>query len=766
MTVSDHIGQPASGQPTTAGAREPRALFDVLRRDSADQLAKMFDGFFEGVEEQARLAWLGNTGSRSRQMDCEAAGAVRERADRFLSGYRERIERNFDRWVRMEIAVVDTRALSLMSENQLQMQLMAQSMSGELMRQVGGAFEALDGRMTNLALSLGATQRMPGPLRPAAVIDAFISSFRSDDLSHDLRSLVFRHYEKRLMPTLSFLYARLNSLLAEAGLSPQVHDPRHVVPFGATPEAPPATGAWVPDGGVVEFARPQAVAPPQTPTPPVNEAPPATHAPSQPAEGVPMRYRDIVRDRLREWRSSVGIAPADAHQGAGTVLGTAQVRSVADLLQGDDPGAFARVIDGADTRGLPVAIRESLAQGARKLGLASGPLQFAQDEEDAIDLVGMLFQSIGDGNLLADGATSLYGRLVMPYLRLALADDSLFNRRTHPARRLLDALTEACEADPDDAGYERETIAFASKVVERLVAGYREELEIFVLAADELQQFQEQRRRRAELAERRTAEALHGRERLLQARAAGAEQAAAMLARPLSAAFAGFFDSQWRHALEQAFLREGVASTRWTELLQFGETLAILDRDAAQALHGELAARWLAVEPEVSACCRVAGLDLGGTDQVLARMIFALAHPDTPRVAASEPSPSNGVDGSSAGQPAASLHVAGGTTTVPHDPVTAARMRRLRVDQAMGLVDEQGRESYARVAWISPLTGRLLVVNRRGQRKLVVSPEQLASLVDAGRVVLRTTEAPCDLAMKRLWQKLNQAQAAPMAAIA
>ena len=763
MTVSDHIGQPGSGQPTTAGARDPRALFDVLRRDSADQLATMFDGFFESVEEQARLAWLGNTGSRSRQMDCEAASAVRERADRFLSGYRERIERNFDRWVRMEIAVVDTRALSLMSENQLQMQLMAQSMSAELMRQVGGGFEALDGRMTNLALSLGATQRMPGPLRPAAIIDAFISSFRSDDLSHDLRSLVFRHYEKRLMPTLSFLYARLNSLLAEAGLSPQVHDPRHVVPFGATPEAPPATGAWVPDGGVVEFARPQPVAPAQPPVP-TNQAPPATRAPSQPAEGVPMRYRDIVRDRLREWRSNVGIAPADTHQGAGTVLGTAEVRSVADLLQGDDPGAFARVIDGADTRGLPVAIRESLAQGARKLGLASGPLQFAPDEEDAIDLVGMLFQSIGESNLLADGAASLYGRLVMPYLRLALTDDSLFNRRTHPARRLLDALTEACEADPDDTGYESETISFASKVVERLVTGFREELEIFVLAADELQQFQEQRRRRAELAERRTAEALHGRERLMQARAAAAERATEMLARPLSAAFAGFFDSQWRHALEQAFLREGVASARWTELLQFGETLAMLDRDAAQALHGELAARWLALEPEVSACCRVAGLDQGGADQVLARMIFALAHPDTPR-AASDPSPFNRVDEPSAGQPA-SLHVAGGTATVPHDPATAARMRRLRVDQVMGLVDEQGRESYARVAWISPLTGRLLVVNRRGQRKLVVSPEQLASLVDAGRVVLRTTEAPCDLAMKRLWQKLNQAQAAPMAAIA
>jgi hypothetical protein len=145
-------------------------------------------------------------------------------------------------------------------------------------------------------------------------------------------------------------------------------------------------------------------------------------------------------------------------------------------------------------------------------------------------------------------------------------------------------------------------------------------------------------------------------------------------------------------------------------------------------------------------------------------MIFALAHPDTPR-AASEPSTSDSAEEASAAQ-SPSLQIVAGTTTVPHDPATAARMRRLRVDQAMGLVDEHGRESYARVAWISPLTGLLLVVNRRGQRKLVVSPEQLASLVDAGRVVLRTTEAPCDLAMKRLWQQLSQAQSAPMAAIA
>src|SRR3546814_13570295 len=66
------------------------------------------------------------------------------------------------------------------------------------------------------------------------------------------------------------------------------------------------------------------------------------------------------------------------------------------------------------------------------------------------------------------------------------------------------------------------------------------------------------------------------------------------------------------------------------------------------------------------------------------------------------------------------------------DPAIAARMRRLRPGQGLRLVDEDGQETAARVAWISPLTSRLLIVNRRGVRKMVVSPEELAGLVGHG----------------------------------
>ena len=65
---------------------------------------------------------------------------------------------------------------------------------------------------------------------------------------------------------------------------------------------------------------------------------------------------------------------------------------------------------------------------------------------------------------------------------------------------------------------------------------------------------------------------------------------------------------------------------------------------------------------------------------------------------------------------------------------------RWRPGSWMRLLDEEGEEGSVKVAWISPLTSRLLLVNRRGVRKLVASPQQLAALVKAGKLVAGTDE--------------------------
>jgi hypothetical protein len=75
----------------------------------------------------------------------------------------------------------------------------------------------------------------------------------------------------------------------------------------------------------------------------------------------------------------------------------------------------------------------------------------------------------------------------------------------------------------------------------------------------------------------------------------------------------------------------------------------------------------------------------------------------------------------------------------------------------MRLKDENGEEGSVKVAWISPLTSRLLLVNRRGLRKLVASPQQLAELVMAGRLLDDTADLPFDEAMRHVRQRLSKA---------
>jgi len=74
----------------------------------------------------------------------------------------------------------------------------------------------------------------------------------------------------------------------------------------------------------------------------------------------------------------------------------------------------------------------------------------------------------------------------------------------------------------------------------------------------------------------------------------------------------------------------------------------------------------------------------------------------------------------------------------------------------MRLVREGGEEGSVKVAWVSPLTSRLLLVNRRGLRKLVASPQQLAALVKAGKLLEDTADLPFDEAMRHLRVRLGK----------
>jgi hypothetical protein len=780
-------------QGRAAAPRSSTRVLETLRRDAVTELGGVLSGFWSSIEEQVRLAALASHDFASAQEDRIAVMALSHRALELATKFRSAIEAEFDRWERAaaDESGVASKSLSLMSEGELEVHLAGQQITELLDHQFLHPLTQLDERLAALSESLGIRRGRQNPLRPEVAVSAFVSLFGADDLTPSLRSMVFHQFDKRLPKILGDLYEKANKTLDAASFNAQPAG-RAAAPAPArrSPPAPQPDGGWVPEGGVVQHERhgdaggASHVAQGHGARMPASgpEAPGTAQIRAQVvaealASGQPMRYRDLVREQLHAWRARANggqpVREDEAPAGHGTswygaadgghpqvrnpqVLGTSELLSVASLLQGEDPEPYARALAGEGERPLADVLRHRILSSLREIGFDPARTHFSTDEEDAIDLIGILFQSLYEANDLVQQARDMYGRLVVPYLKVALTDDSLFNRRTHPARQLLDVLTEACDGNNGETPQDKETLERAEHAVDRVVDEYQDDQAIFELATAELRDQLDQQKRRAELSEKRAAEAIHGRERLAQARRDADGLVASRLAdRPLTAAVAHFLDRHWRHHLTQTWLRDGADSPRHLAAIGTGDAMVQVDADAADVRGGAVAQQLLALQVPLGECYANCGMDAGAARDAMARIISALALPDTPR-RVHQPNPPDAEDGvESSDEAAARLQLAGGTDTLAFDPAIAARMRRLRVGQGLRLVDEDGHETACRIAWISPLTSRFLIVNRRGVRKLVASPEELAALVAAGRATLRAVDAPFDEAMRQLWQRLN-----------
>ncbi len=767
-------------------------VFESVRRDSVTALSGVLAGFWGDIEEQVRLAAIASHDNSAIYDDRIAIRLLNQRALELANRYRDALENAFDRWRNPRPRAVDNKSMSLMSEAQLEIHLSGQQIVELLEHQLMHPLQLLHDRLDALATALGLPRQGPetNPLRPDVPIDAFVKLFTEDDLTPELRRLIFLQLEKRLSKSLDDLYTKTNAALDHGFL------PREDLANPQAPGMPPTAADWSPDGGLVEARNPQPQgnasqghAPQgghaqggqpgygQAPNTPWDYAGGQSATGGQPSAGGmlsdgnrPLRYRESVHQQLRAWRQSVlrrgsasesAAAPPPASGLNGVrVLAPQELLGIATMLQGDDPAPYVRALAGDDSRPLSAVIRDQIVSGSRQLGYDPTQTRFNEVDEDAIDLVGILLQTLASSHATLSRSRALYGRLVPPYLKLALSDDSLFDQRGHPGRKLLEALSEACEGNTGDSPQDQQTLTHAELAVGRVVEEYRDDKEIFEFAAGELRDHLDQQKKMREVAEQRAADTVSGRERLQHARRAVDELLDARLSqRPLTAGIAEFLSGHWRHHLVQTWLREGPSSAQYLSALSIGEGLMQADGDAARAEGGRVADKILELQAPLGRCYVSCGLDATAARDSLAKIVSALAFPDQPRGLHSvsmEEAPPEPNDAANWG----GLRVVGGTESVEHDPAMAARMRRLRVGQSLRLIEEDGRETPARVAWVSPLTSRFLIVNRRGQRKLVVTPEELAALVGKGRIVMRSSEAPFDEAMRDMWQQLSQSRTA------
>jgi hypothetical protein len=441
--------------------------------------------------------------------------------------------------------------------------------------------------------------------------------------------------------------------------------------------------------------------------------------------------------------------------------------SILSLLQGSyalGPGAAA----GASSVG---RLHEAIGATANQLGLAGGIQAMPGPAQDMLELVSMLFEALLDGRRLDEKARSQLARLIIPYVRVALLDRRLFMQSSHPARRVLNLLVEALETAAPDVPHYRSLRDLAFTLIERIVEEFDDTLKLFELLEGLLATELDACRRRADIAERRAADAQSGKERRQLARTTVADLLSeAIVGKSLPSVLLDFLAGPWQHhhtvvLLREGALGEGVGLSRGLldDLLHCNDTGAL-----------EEAARLRPVMVEVLASSGQPG---SAADELLVELSLALAM-------RASPSAEQLADALTA---ATVEHVlvdspqviAEHTVLAPEaEPVddsflvSALVIAELPADMVeryasypigtwLDFVAEDGRVTSARISWTSPISGRRILSNRRGQRMLVASPEELSEMELEGRLRPRHSEAAFDQAMQTVTSRL---QSSPNAA--
>jgi hypothetical protein len=431
--------------------------------------------------------------------------------------------------------------------------------------------------------------------------------------------------------------------------------------------------------------------------------------------GVLESLRDLLANRVASQGRGAGFAPD-------RLVSEDELQTALFALQGhvsDVADAAQREIRSAQ------ALRDELLnQLNRGRPAGSPPAELTLEQGDTVELTAMLFQNLGQQLGVASPGRAVLGGLQWPMLRAAVNDRGFFDRPEHPARQLLDTVSEAAhhwldpaEGEPDAALVDR---------LERLVVEASHAQIIDPAWRAEIEQQITQLSRKAHVAERRQIEAMEGRDRLERAR----QRATDIMGERLGSGAAPrgvlriLLERTWADVLALHILRGGETGEAFLHCL--GVTDQLLGRRPiadVQKLRVEVekGLEHLGMHPSEAAQV-AAGLfetPAKQTDTALTPTDVALRLKQRPRLGEG---------------------TAHGETVAPVEPTpldSAARavydsFATLRFGTWFEFVHTDGTTSRRKLAWFSPTTGRCLFVNQRGSRADDIDLTRLARLIATG----------------------------------
>ena len=650
--------------------------------------------------------------------------------------------------------------LSIITDQQLESQLAIRHFSETIYRHCKGSIARLEPCLANL-IGIDELDHDHNPIGPHHLGAAIHCAFLSCELSPEICLILIKQCERDLLDPLKTLYSTIENFLVESDLMPA----KLTV---SRPSAQEMSSIGEEDDiskilGVLDESPSQSTKSDAWAMGILNrwqESYQQLAPDAKPSEGRepfdPLQLFDALHVLLQHARGEQNALSRSADHHSRRSLSQREMLSVLSSLQATSASLTTPMSSGDLDDSLADRLKNEVFAYVSQLGVDPSNTQLDPIDENTIDLVGMLFGVMLDERDLPGRSRQLISRLAVPFVKVALLDRKMFAQKDHPARRLLNTLAQACEGNAGQSPSERVLMAKVEEIIERLVADFNENLAIFATLEEEFSEFLDHHHRRVHITERRAAESQRGQEKLQLAR----QRAHAELKKRLATvdvlphAIDAFLCQPWLHHLTMVLLIDEDTAEEVKGVLDLADHLLAAFIKAQRLEEND---HWLTdFYPDLKHVFASVGLfgeaayaaikALENTLNAVARSRPDLEQPlpDLPQVTLLSPL----VDSHE-------LDVDVGSHHEPVEAKNVQQFRELPIGSWLDFLDKNSKVQAGKLSWISPISRRLLFVNRRGVRFRVASPEELAAMQRLGRVRPHVEDDAFDSAISGLIHRLD-----------
>ncbi|HWI23847.1 MAG TPA: DUF1631 domain-containing protein, partial [Lysobacter sp.] len=572
------------------------------------------------------------------------------------------------------------------------------------------------------------------PIGPQALGRILREASHSLQIGLEARLLLFRTFDRVVMAHYPHMAETMNALLEREGVLPSLaYVPIRVRPVLQNPSAERSERAPRDKG---DADKPQDMPPARAAKPAAGARGPANDPREAPrphtawmgeTDGSDAGFDEsaafaLLQQLLSGRRDLIGKLRPGQNERARQELGTPDVLGALDKLQGSassPTGSPRSVLD----------IKQALLAQSRQLHGKAATL--SREDNDAFELMGMLFGQIEREVRRDTPAVGLLNRLQVPLMRVALQDRAFFVRPQHPARQLLNAVAESGATWMGDEDIDPQLVHSLRHAVEHVVSHFKEDPAAFETANQELQANLQQLARKAEVTERRHVEAARGKEKLeLAKRRSGEVIEAAVRDQRLPKFVRALLNQAWADVLTLTLLRHGEDSDEWQRQLE-------ATRHIVAATKGGAAVPGLAEQIE-GALAQV-GYHIDEATAIARRLTTGIAEDEDDPASRTELAmklKARARLGEDAEAPKAKL-----PPRNKQEQAAYEHLRTLPFGTWFEFVsNQQGDRMRRRLSWYSPVTDNALFVNQRGQRVGEQSLDSLARMIAIGQAHIVTAD--------------------------